>query len=174
MRKTVIGVMVGSKAKPAVLQCAHELGALIARQDWILLNGGRNNGVMAASSRGAREAGGLVIGILPDKTPARASPDLDVAILTDMGDARNVINVLSSDFVVACPGRMGTLSEVALALNAGKLVILLGWDVGPAFLPNKRKGRLVRVDSPEAVIDFISKSLAEQATLRDIVPAARD
>ena len=87
-RKPVIGVMGGSKATESVAQTAHRLGALIAEQGWILLNGGRNTGVMAASAAGAKEAGGTVIGILPDTTRAKASADLDIAVVAGIGSRR--------------------------------------------------------------------------------------
>ncbi len=111
-RKRVVGVMGGSTAGEKTCRMAEELGALIARRGWVLLNGGRNRGVMAASAKGAKAAGGTVIGILPDRTSAKASPDLDYVVMTGMGDARNVINVLSSDEFVACPAALGTLSEI--------------------------------------------------------------
>ena len=65
------------------------------------------------SAAGASQAKGKVIGILPGPDASRASPDLDYAIVTGMGDARNLINVLSSAVIIACPGGAGTLSEVA-------------------------------------------------------------
>ena len=159
-RRIVVGVMGGSKASEPVSETAYELGKLIAQRGWVLLNGGRNAGVMAASARGAKEAGGTVIGILPDRTPREASPDLDYVIVTGMGDARNVINVLSSDVVIACPGKMGTLSEVVLALGNGKAVILLGWDVGEEFDSFRRRGLLVSVETP-------AEAVAEVHTLLD-------
>ena len=118
MKKIIIGVMGGGRAEAQTLDAAYRLGKLIAREGWVLLNGGRAAGVMEASARGASEEGGLTIGILPDDRPGRASEYIDIPILTGIGDARNYVNVLSSDVVVACPGRAGTLSEIALALNS--------------------------------------------------------
>ena len=122
MPKPIIGVMGGSKATRKVAEMAEELGRLIAERGWTLLNGGRNVGVMAASARGAHQAGGTVIGILPDRKKSKASPDLDYVIATGMRDARNMINVLSSDVVIACKGSLGTLTESApyFALRTGK------------------------------------------------------
>jgi hypothetical protein len=105
---------------------AEELGEYIAREGWVLLTGGRAAGVMAAASRGAkRVANSLTLGVLPSASGS-VSPDVDVAIFTGMGDARNAVNVLSSDVVVICgsPGP-GTASEAALAIKAGRRVILL-------------------------------------------------
>lgn len=131
----MIGVMGGGAADtdPALLGTAYELGRLIARSGWVLLNGGRDTGVMDASARGAREAGGLTVGVLPDDHRGRASPYLDVEIVTGLGSARNNINVLSSDVVIACAGGAGTLSEMALALKARRPVIVLDADVASAL-----------------------------------------
>lgn len=164
-RKPVIGVMGGSKAEPAVREQARQLGRLIARRGWVLLNGGRNKGVMAASAAGAREAieqgaDGLVVGVLPEGSATRATPDLDVAIVTGLGDARNVINVLSSDVVVACPGGLGTHSEIVLALKHDKHVILLGFDADPLMNSAAKRGRLIRVETPDEAVDRAGAILA--------------
>jgi uncharacterized protein (TIGR00725 family) len=122
--------MGGGRASAEVAALAEGLGAAIADAGWVLLNGGRDAGVMAASARGAAVRGGLVIGILPGRDRGEASPHLSVAVVTGLGDARNAVNVLSSDVVVALPGGAGTLSEVALASKAGRPVVLLGWPAG--------------------------------------------
>jgi uncharacterized protein (TIGR00725 family) len=84
---------------------------------------------MEAVCKGAKEAGGLSVGILPGEKE-EANEYAGVAIATGMGHARNVIVVKSADAVVALPGGYGTLSEIALALKMGKRVIALGtWDV---------------------------------------------
>ena len=153
MRKPVIGVMGGASVEQEVFDIARELGALIARRGWVLLNGGRDCGVMAASARGARQAGGTVIGILPDRDASRASPDLDFAICTALSDARNLINVLSSDVVIACKGSAGTLSEVALALKNNKPVILLGLEVGAAFEEHRKRGLLTSASTPQEAVE---------------------
>ena len=79
---------------------------------------------MEASCRGAKAEGGLVVGILP-KSKEQANRYVDVAIVTDMGDARNVLNVRSADAVIAVCGGAGTLSEIGLALKADRKVIAL-------------------------------------------------
>jgi uncharacterized protein (TIGR00725 family) len=129
MRKIVVGVMgPGEKATANDLQNAYELGRLIAQEGWILLTGGRNVGVMDAASKGAKSAGGLTLGILPRNEQDSISHDVDIAIFTDMGNARNNINVLSSNVVIACGMGAGTASEIALAVKANKPVILLTED----------------------------------------------
>ncbi len=118
----------GAGATAADLQNAYELGKLIAQLGWVLLTGGRNVGVMEGASLGAKAANGLTIGILPTDDTNAISEAVDIAIITDMGDARNNINVLSSDVVIACGMSAGTASEVALALKSNKKVILLNDD----------------------------------------------
>lgn len=126
MRKIIVGVMgPGAGATAADLQNAYELGKLIAQMGWVLLTGGRNVGVMEGASLGAKAVNGLTIGILPTDDTNAISEAVDIAIVTDMGDARNNINVLSSDVVIACGMSAGTASEVALALKSNKKVILL-------------------------------------------------
>ncbi|MEE9294091.1 MAG: TIGR00725 family protein [Phycisphaerae bacterium] len=159
MRKPVIGVMGGANVDHHVAQRAHRLGTLIAQRGWVLLNGGRNQGVMAASAKGAAQAGGTVLGILPDNDTHNASPDLDFAIVTGLGDARNVVNILSSDVVIACPGSAGTLSEVALALKNKKRVILLGFDAGSALEPYRASAMLTDAASPEDAVQQAAAAL---------------
>ncbi len=163
MRKPLVGVMGGSKATAKVTAMAHRLGRLIAERDWILLNGGHDRGVMAASAAGAKEAGGTVVGILSGVSTSRASPDLDVAIVTSMGDGRNLINVLSSDVVIACPGALGTLSEIVLALKHDKRVILLGFDLGVDFDRYRKSGQLTCSDTPEDAVAQASEVLKPAA-----------
>jgi len=134
MRKTIVGVMGGSSADEATTERARQLGAEIARHGWVLLSGGRPTGVMQASITGAKEAGGLTVGVLFDDDHSLAAEDLDIVIPTGMGAARNIINILSSDVVVACCGSGGTLSEIALALRFERPVVLLDFDPGDAFL----------------------------------------
>jgi hypothetical protein len=93
---------------------------------------GGGTGVMAAVARGARSAGGVVVGIRPG--PDRgddASPDLTATVVTNLGEARNAVIVWSADVVVAVGGSWGTLSEIALARRRGgvPVVILDGWQV---------------------------------------------
>jgi len=126
MRKPIIGVMgPGNQATSEDSQVAYALGQSIAQSGWVLLSGGRNQGVMDAASRGAKSADGLTVGILPAEDRTHMSEAIDIPIITDMGSARNNINVLSSDVVIACGMGAGTASEVALALKANKFVILL-------------------------------------------------
>jgi uncharacterized protein (TIGR00725 family) len=134
MRRTIIGVMGGSDADEKTTAGARELGRLIAQNGWVLVSGGRPTGVMQASVSGAREAGGLTVGVLYDEDRDNGAEGLDIVLPSGMGAGRNIINVLSSDVVVACRGTGGTLSEIALALRFDRPVVLLNFDPGEAFL----------------------------------------
>jgi uncharacterized protein (TIGR00725 family) len=151
----VAGVMgPGEDASAKDRSDARKLGELLATDGWVVLSGGRNSGVMREVNRGAKAVpGSLTIGILPSASAAIA-PDVDVAIITEMHNARNNVNVLSSRVVVAfANGGAGTVSEIALALKAGKPVILLGPDdVARSFYLRLSKNRIVIVDSPEAAV----------------------
>lgn len=156
--KFTVGVMGGGEnASLKTMQMAYRLGKLIAEEGWVFLCGGRAAGVMDASARGAKETGGLTVGILPDRHKGNASKYIDIAIATGMGDGRNYINVLSSDIVVALPGMAGTISEIALALKNGKKVILLEFEIGDVFDYYRQNGLLVKVSTPEQVIRLIKE-----------------
>ncbi len=121
-RLIVVGVMGGSSADSDHLKAAERIGAFIAKRGWTLLCGGRT-GVMEAASKGAWDNDGLTVGILPGHRREDANPYIRLPIVTGIGEARNVINVLSSQIVVAIGGGGGTLSEIALAVKNGVSVL---------------------------------------------------
>ncbi len=125
----------------------------------MLLNGGRPAGIMEASARGAKESGGLTVGVLPGCSSSEASAYIDIPIVTGMGSARNNINVLSSDVIIALPGKAGTISEIALALKNGKKVLLLNFDPGIVFAEYRDTGLLQSAGSPEEVISIIKAGM---------------
>jgi len=135
MKKTIIGVIgPAAGATDKDMDNAFQLGRLIANEGWVLLTGGRNAGVMDAAGRGAKQANGLTIGILPTTETGSISGSVDLPIITDMHNARNNIIVLTSDVLIACGMGAGTASEIALAIKANKAVIMLGGDCeGKAF-----------------------------------------
>jgi hypothetical protein len=156
-RRIVIGVMgAGEDASERDVRLAERLGELVAREGWALLTGGRDAGVMRAASRGAkRVAGSLVIGVLPSES-GPASPDLDVALYTGVGQARNAINVLSSQVVVACgAGGSGTASEAALALKLGRPLVLLAPTLEAEAFFRSLGGTLFVAREPEEVCALI-------------------
>jgi uncharacterized protein (TIGR00725 family) len=107
------------------------VGRALAEAGAVVVCGGLG-GVMEAACRGAKEAGGTTVGILPGHDRAEANPYVDVAIATGFGEARNALVVRAADALIAVGGEYGTLSEIALALKARKPVVGLGsWDLDP-------------------------------------------
>ena len=138
----VIGVIGGGDSGTDQSAAATEIGRLIAQRGWHLVCGGLG-GVMEASARGAHEAGGVTIGLLPGNNRDSANRFITVPIATGLGEGRNLLIIRSSDLLIAVGGEYGTLSEIALALKTGKPVIGLDtWDI-----PG-----VIRASSPEDVL----------------------
>ena len=117
-----IAVVGGHKCSKKNYEVAIKLGRLIAQQGWVLICGG-GPGVMEAASRGAKEQGGLTVGILPGYKKEDANAYLDVKLPTGVGLARNIFVVRAADAVIAVNGEYGTLSEIAFALSEEKVVL---------------------------------------------------
>ena len=128
-----IAVIGGHECSKKTYEIARELGRLIASEGWVLVCGG-GPGVMEAVCRGAKEAKGLTVGILPSYDGAEANNYLDVRLPTGIGFARNTLVVRAADAVIALEGNHGTLSEIAFALCEKKPVYTLGsWAVKGAI-----------------------------------------
>jgi hypothetical protein len=124
-----ISVIGGGRSTAEHYAQAEEVGRLVAGMGAVLVCGGLA-GSMEAAARGAKEAGGLTVGILPGLDRSLANPYIDIAITTGMGHARNLAVVGSGDGVIAVGGEFGTLSEIGLAGKIGRpVVILSGWRV---------------------------------------------
>lgn len=133
-RPLVILVSGPARPRPCDSANAEEVGRLLALAGATVLTGGRG-GVMEAACRGAREAGGATLGVLPgsDESDSPPNPYVMQAVFTGMEDARNSILVRSADAVIAIGGGWGTLSEIALARKIGRPVVLLdSWEMAPA------------------------------------------
>ncbi len=161
MASIIIGVMGGGEASKEDCILAEQFGRLIAKEGFVTLSGGRNTGVMEAVSRGAKAVGGLVIGILPTRDQSGVSPHVDIPICTGMGSARNVINILSSDVVIACGiGKSGTASEIAHALKVGKPVILLCPSKEAETFFRSMEENLLVATSPQEAMALTKKILS--------------
>ena len=128
-RKFLVAVIGGHKCDEGVSDLAEQVGKIVADVGAVLVCGGLG-GIMEAASRGAKEAGGLTIGIIPGKDKTQANPFVDIVLPTDMGFSRNTLVVGTADLVVALPGEYGTLSEISFALIGKKPVYGFNtWDI---------------------------------------------
>jgi uncharacterized protein (TIGR00725 family) len=125
-----IAVVGPGQATDGQLSDAGAVGRGLAEGGAVVVCGGLG-GVMEAACRGAKDAGGTTLGLLPGSDRSAANPWVDFVVPTGLGEARNALVVRAADAVVAVAGEFGTLSEIALALKAGKPVIGLGtWKLG--------------------------------------------
>jgi uncharacterized protein (TIGR00725 family) len=128
----------------ATARLAHAVGREVARAGAALVCGGLG-GAMEAAARGAAEAGGLVVGLLPGYDRRAGNRYLTVAVPTGLGHARNVLVAAAGDAVIAVPGAAGTLSEVALARVLGRPVVGLGaWSEVPGVVAASDPAEAVR------------------------------
>lgn len=130
MRPVYVAVCGAGAATDEEASRAERVGRLLAEAGAVVVCGGLG-GVMAAAAKGAREAGGVVVGILPGDRHEDANPHCTVVVPTGLGEARNTLVVRAADAVVAIGGEYGTLSEIALARKLGREVVGIGtWELG--------------------------------------------
>jgi uncharacterized protein (TIGR00725 family) len=148
--KPRLGVLGSSSCSLRIMELAAEVGRQIGKAGALLVCGGRG-GVMEAAARGAKEVGGITVGILPGESDSEANPYIDIPIVTGMGQARNTINILTSQAVIAVAGAYGTLSEIALARVAG--IPVIGLETWSMTDPEGRTapGVMLAKDPEEAV-----------------------
>ena len=129
MAQAYVAVVGPGEADAEAERDAELVGRELGSAGAVVVCGGLG-GVMAAACRGAREAGGTTLGLLPGGTRDGANPWVSVAVATGMGELRNGLIVRTADAVVAVRGGFGTLSEIALALKLGRPVVGLGtWEL---------------------------------------------
>ncbi|MFB0505331.1 MAG: TIGR00725 family protein [Thermodesulfobacteriota bacterium] len=125
----LIGVIGASSCSAEIAELAEAVGKEIGKRGVVLICGGLG-GVMEFAAKGAKEAGGLTIGILPGTSKEEANCYIDIPIVTGLGHARNVVIAHTSDSLIAIAGEHGTLSEIAIGLKLKKTVIGLNtWDI---------------------------------------------
>ncbi len=129
---------------------AEDLGRELATRGAVVVCGGLG-GVMEAACRGAREAGGHTIGILPGHDRGQANPHVEIAVATGLGEGRNLVVVRTADVVVAVGGEFGTLSEIAFALRLGTPVV--GIDTWELAKDGRPVDAVVRVDTAAAAAE---------------------
>lgn len=158
-------VVIGSSDETGYQDEARIIGAHIATQGHVLITGGRG-GIMESTSRGAADQGGTVIGIHPGEDLDLANPFCSIVIPTGMGYARNAINVLAADVIVAIGGKSGTLSELAYAKTYGKPVICCtfagGWSAAfpQIHIEGQEDGIFMTAENPTEACRLIDDILS--------------
>ncbi|HKM38775.1 MAG TPA: TIGR00725 family protein [bacterium] len=163
IRIAVIGQ--SGSISPAVDKISAAVGREIAVRGGILFSGGRD-GVMMAASRGAQEAGGITVGILPGDEAEQGNPYLSIPITTGFGlDFRSLVLIHSADAVIMIGGKSGTLRELFLAYHNRRPVVVLtgsgGWAdqargllTPDGYLDNRCSGIIRFAASPESAVDL--------------------
>jgi uncharacterized protein (TIGR00725 family) len=149
-RVVQIGVCGAAAADGELYEKAYAVGRLIALRGWAVVCGGLG-GVMEAASKGASDAGGVVIGIIPGYESNAANPHVTYTVATGMGHARNVIIAASADAVISVGGGYGTLSEIALATKLGRPVVALD--------PPANVAGIITAASPEDAVTHVAEEL---------------
>lgn len=148
-----IGVIGGSSCTSRQAEMAFRVGELIALRGGILVCGGMG-GVMEAACRGAKENGGITVGILPGASAREGNRHLTIPVVTGMGYARNALVVMSSQAIVAIGGKYGTLSELAYASQFGVPVFGLStWKVRMPVKHVRTPAEAVRLAFAAAMAD---------------------
>ena len=156
MRRVLVAVVGGSWCTSEEAVWAATVGRLLAERGVVLLCGGLG-GVMEAAARGAKQGGGLTVGLLPGVDADEANPHIDVPIATGMGEMRNALIVRAAHAVIAIGGGWGTLSEIALAQRINTPVV----GLHDAFVSTVE---LPRVATPQAAVEWA----LEQAREREV------
>jgi uncharacterized protein (TIGR00725 family) len=139
----IISVIGAGACSEEIYKIAENVGRLVAGENAVLVTGGLG-GVMEAASKGAKEAGGITVGILPGFSSEDANRFVGIPITTGLSHARNIIVARSADAVIAVSGEYGTLSEIAIALKLGKPVIGINtWD---------NVEGIIKVNTPEEAV----------------------
>jgi uncharacterized protein (TIGR00725 family) len=156
--RAYVAVVGAGRATADEARLAEAVGRGLGAAGAVVVCGGLG-GVMEAACRGAKSAGAITLAILPGTSRAEANPFVDVAVPTGLGELRNGLVVRAADGVVAVGGEFGTLSEIALALKAGKPVFALGgWELAREGEP---VDAIVRATSPEDAVALVLAACAQ-------------
>ena len=143
-------------------RAAYEVGAEVARSGSVLVTGGLG-GIMAEASRGAQEAGGITVGIIPQDDASAANGYCDIVIPTGMGMTRDFLNALAADGIVIVGGGSGTLSEVCAAYMHKKPMVAVRGLGGPVarfidgYVDHRQNVRIVGADSAKEAVDTLTR-----------------
>ena len=158
-KKRFVAIIGGSQCTSQEAKLAKEVGRDLAKRGVILVCGGLG-GIMEAACKGASLEGGLTIGILPGSNRQAANPYVQIPIVTNLGEARNVVIVKSAEAVIAIGGGYGTLSEIGHALRNGLPIVGLNtWRLSRNDQPNTS---IIYVQNPIEAVDMALSLITDQ------------
>lgn len=149
-----------------IYEISYRIGYLTAKQGWILFSGGRD-GVMEAASKGAKDAGGITVGILPSLDKKEANEYIDIPITTGLGiGMRSELMIQTVDCIVMIGGKNGTLKELSAAYMNKKPIVIIRGSGGAAdsvgkilfegkYLDKRRNVDILFADSPKEAIELL-------------------
>jgi len=147
-------------SNPALEKIAYDTGMEVAKSGSVLVTGGLG-GVMRAACNGAKDAGGLTVGIIPQNDPSFANEFCDIVIPSGLGLARDFVNALSADGVIIIGGGSGTLSETCAAYMYKKPMVAIRNTGGAAdrfidgYVDHRKNVKIIGVDSPKDAVTKI-------------------
>ncbi|MFL6138639.1 MAG: TIGR00725 family protein [Frankiaceae bacterium] len=157
-RRTAVAVVGPGEAPAPVAEAAYEVGRALALAGHVVVTGG-GAGVMAAASRGAKDAGGTTVALLPGTDPGEANRWADIVLPTGLGEGRDLLVVRAAAVVVAIGGSWGTLAEVALARRAGIPVVGIGTWVPHDDAGEAAPGGPLAAADPAAAVRLVTEIL---------------
>ena len=149
---------------PELVKIAYDTGLEIAKSGSVLITGGLE-GVMKAASHGAKDGGGFVIGIIPQNDFSFANEYCDVVVPTGMGLARDFLTALSGDGIIVIGGGSGTLSETCAAYMHKKPIVAIRTSGGVAekyadtYLDHRKNVLITGVSSPKEAVKVILEKI---------------
>jgi uncharacterized protein (TIGR00725 family) len=162
MRKTQISVIGYNEDRctPIAKKIAYDVGKEIALSQSILVCGGLG-GVMESACKGAKNFGGLTVGILPQDDFSYANKFCDIVIPTGIGFSRDFIVASSCDGIIIVGGGVGTLTELTVGYMLKKKMIAVTGSGGVAekyggkFLDERKRIRIYKTQSPKEAVNKI-------------------
>jgi uncharacterized protein (TIGR00725 family) len=146
---------------------AKEVGKEVALQGAILITGGLG-GVMEAASKGAKDQGGLVVGIIPQKEKLYANVFCDVVISTGLGHSRNFVTAYSGDAVIVVGGGAGTAIEAGVAYQEGKPIVAIQGsggtadEIGGKYLDDRQVVKIIQEKDPRTAVKKVKGALIKR------------
>jgi hypothetical protein len=150
--------------EPEHEKIAYEVGAEVAKSGSVLITGGLE-GVMKAACHGAKDAGGITVGIIPQEDPSFANEYCDIVIPSGMGLTRDFLNALSADGIIIIGGGSGTLAEVCAGYMHKKPMVAIKNTGGVAdqyadkYVDKRNQIKIIGVNTPKEAVKVILEKI---------------